>query len=203
MEDKERFNLVKTIRNIALEDGVDSITIDKLEVNPSIEKAILKRYFTDDEQVAKGIFENEQQAFERIFNDEHFESNNSIDMLLAVSRLIAKNFSYLTPSLYHHYQKKYPDIFRGYFNSRANSVFNRIRENLTNGMQQGYYRNDLSVELVARGYISRLIDLYDPANFPAEEFSFDTFFNQMFETFVLSIVTEKGKRYWETKRLKK
>ncbi len=202
MEDKERFNLIKTIRNIAREEGADSITIDKLEVNPSIEKSTLKRYFTDDEEVARGIFQNEQQAFEKIFNDEHFESNNSIDMLLAVSRLIAKNFSYLTPSLYHHYQKKYPDIFRGYFNNRANSVFNRIRENLTNGMQQGYYRNDLSVELVARGYISRMIDLYNPANFPAENFSFDAFFNQMFETFVLSIVTEKGKRYWETKRLK-
>jgi hypothetical protein len=161
---------------------------------------MLKKHFTNDKQIAKEIFKNEQLVFERIFNEENFENDNAIDKLLNVSRLIAKNFSYLTPILYHHYQQKYPDIFQGYFDQRAESVYNRIQENLVFGMQQGYYRDDLSVELVARGYISRLIDLYNPVNFPAEEFSFNAFFNQMFETFVLSIVTEKGKQYWESKR---
>ncbi len=200
MENKELFNLVKTIRNIARKDGVNSIAIDKLEANPMVENKVLKKHFSDDKQIAEEIFKNEQAVFEKIFQEENFENNNSIDMLLAVSRLIAKNFSYLTPALYHHYQIKYPEIFQSYFNNRAESVFNRIRENLVNGMQQGYYRNDVSIELVARGYISRLIDLYNPANFPAEDFSFDTFFNQMFETFVMSIVTDKGKHYWQKKK---
>jgi len=200
MENRELFNLVNTIRNIALQEGVDQITIDNLESNPKIENNMLKKHFTNDKQIAKEIFKNEQLVFERIFNEENFENDNAIDKLLNVSRLIAKNFSYLTPILYHHYQQKYPDIFQGYFDQRAESVYNRIQENLVFGMQQGYYRDDLSIELVARGYISRLIDLYNPTNFPAEEFSFNAFFNQMFETFVLSIVTEKGKQYWESKR---
>ena len=200
MENRELFNLVNTIRNIAQQEGVDQITIDNLESNPKIENNMLKKHFTNDKQIAKEIFKNEQLVFERIFNEENFENDNAIDKLLNVSRLIAKNFSYLTPALYHHYQQKYPDIFQGYFDQRAESVYNRIQENLVFGMQQGYYRDDLSVELVARGYISRLIDLYNPTNFPAEEFSFNAFFNQMFETFVLSIVTEKGKQCWERKR---
>jgi hypothetical protein len=200
MANRELFNLVNTIRNIARQEGVDQITFDNLESNPKIENSLLKKHFSDDMQIAKEIFKNEQLVFERIFNEENFENNNAIDKLLHVSRLIAKNFSYHTPALYHHYQQRFPDIFQSYFNQRAESVYNRIQENLVFGMQQGYYRNDLSVELVARGYISRLIDLYNPVNFPAEKFSFDTFFNQMFETFVLSIVTEKGKYYWEERK---
>ena len=200
MENRELFNLVKTIRNVAKQEGVDKIAIDKLESNPKVENNTLKKYFSDDKQIAKEIFKNEQLVFEKIFNEENFENNNAIDKLLNVSKLIAKNFSYLTPALYHHYQEKYPLIFQQYFDQRAESVFNKIQENLVTGMQQGYYRNDLSTELVARGYISRLVDLYNPSNFPAENFSFDTFFSQMFETFVLSIVTEKGGNYWEEKR---
>ncbi len=200
MENRELFNLVKTIRDVAKQDGVDKIAIDKLESNPKVENNTLKKYFSDDKQVAREIFKNEQQVFEKIFDEENFENDNAIDKLLIVSKLIAKNFSYLTPALYHHYQQKYPVIFQQYFDQRADSVFKKIKDNLVNGMQQGYYRNDLSIELVARGYISRLIDLYNPTNFPAEDFSFDAFFNQMFETFVLSIVTEKGKNYWEEKR---
>lgn len=200
MEKTECFNLIKTIRSIAQNEGVENITINKLKSNPVIDNHLIEKYFDNDKQVAKKIFNNEQEVFEKLFNEENFSNNNAIDKLLMVSKLIAKNFNYMTPALYHHYQKKYPDIFQGYFDQRSESVYNRIQKNLVLGMQQGYYCNDLSVELVARGYISRLADMYNPSNFPAKDFSFSTFFSQMFETFILSIVTEKGMQYWQEKK---
>jgi hypothetical protein len=64
----------------------------------------------------------------------------------------------------------------------------------------GFYRNDVSTELVARRYISRLLDLHDPDNFPPEEFSFLKLFDQMFESFVKSIATEEGLAHYEKKK---
>ena len=48
----------------------------------------------------------------------------------------------------------------------------KIFFNIQRGIWQGLYRDDVSTELVARRYISRLIDLHNPDNFPPEEFSF-------------------------------
>ena len=163
---------------------------------------LLDKYFIDDKEIAKAIFENERNHFEEVFEDKNFETSNAIDNLFTVSEIIAKNFHYLSPSLYHYYQEHYPAIYETYFNQRTEDVFNRIQINLNRGIWQGFYRDDLGIELVARGYISRLIDLYNKDNFPAKEFSFDDFFNQMVETFVLSIVTEKGLDYWNKKKKK-
>ncbi len=202
MKNDELNSLVETIRNIALKKGVSEISLEKLKANPALDNALLDKYFTTDKDLAESIFENDRQHFEVIFKDKNFETNNAIDNLFTVSEIIAKNFNYLSPSIYHHYQEKYPDVYEAYFNKRSDDVFNRISINLNRGIWQEYYRDDLGIELVARGYISRLIDLYNKENFPAEDFSFDDFFNQMVETFVLSIVTDKGLAYWNEKKKK-
>jgi len=61
------------------------------------------------------------------------------------------------------------------------------------------YREDLSVELVARLYISRLIDIHNPDFFPPARFSFSMLFDVMFESFIRSIAKIEGIKYFEEK----
>jgi hypothetical protein len=202
MKNDELTSLIETIRKIVLTDGVEEVKLERLRKNPAIQNDKLDKYFENDKKLAESIFENDKNHFEVIFQEKNFETNNAIDNLFTVSEVIAKNFNYLSPSIYHYYQEKYPDIYQSYFDKRSDLVFEKIKINLNRGIWQGYYRDDLGIELVARGYIKRLIDLYNKENFPADNFSFDDFFNQMVETFVLSIATEKGRAYWEKKKAK-
>jgi hypothetical protein len=45
-----------------------------------------------------------------------------------------------------------------------------MRKHIEQGIQQGVYRQDLSVELVSRIYISRLIDIHNPDFFRQTNF---------------------------------
>jgi len=72
--------------------------------------------------------------------------------------------------------------------------------NIQKGIRQKMYRSDVSTELVSRLYISRLIDLHDPAIFPPEKFSFETLFNTMFDHFIRGIATPAGLKYYEEKK---
>ena len=83
---------------------------------------------------------------------------------------------------------------------RIDFIYGKIQVNLHKGIQEELYRDDVSIELVARRYISRLLDLHEPDNFPPEEFSFDTLFMQMFDNFVKSIATKKGLKHYNKKR---
>ena len=80
----------------------------------------------------------------------------------------------------------------------------KMKINIFKGIGQGMYRSDLSVELLARLYISRLIDLHNPDFFPPEQYSFEILFDAMFDHFIRGIVNEEGMRYYEksSKRLK-
>ncbi len=198
---EERNSLLNTIRSIANDQGIAAIALDKLQSNPDIPNDLLNKHFKTDETLVEGILEAERKEFEIIFVDHDFDGYyDAIDILFTVSREMAAKFFNLSPSVTHKYKELYPDIYQQHIEARINFIFWKIQVNLQKGISQGMYRDDVSIELVARRYISRLLDLHDPNNFPPEKFSFITLFEQMFESFVESIATEKGLSYYHEKK---
>jgi hypothetical protein len=198
---EEQKELLQLIRNIANEKGVKEITLDKLYKNEKIPQDILKKYYTEDKNLVKDILTEERKKFEVIFIDHDFEGYyDAIDILFTVSRDMAGKFYHLSPSVTYEWKDVYPEVYQEHIEKRIDFIYEKINVNIQKGIISGLYRNDISTELVARRYISRLIDLHDPDNFPPEEFSFKKLFEQMFESFVKSIATEKGLEHFEKKK---
>ena len=203
MANQELSNFIKTIRKTARDKGINPVTLEKLKDVPSISNELLEKYIKSNDELVHLILENEREQLENILikYDENREETNAIDLLFNVSKEIADNFHKLSPALVHQYQELYPDIYKEHFNKKAEFVFQRISGNLREGKWQGFYRDDVSEELVARVYISRLVDMYNPDSFPAKDLSFSKVFIQMFENLVKSIATEKGLQYWENRKM--
>ena len=198
---EEQKELLQLIRNIANEKGIKEITLDKLYKNEKISQDILKKYYTSDEDLVRDILTEERKKFEEIFIDHDFEGYyDAIDILFTVSRDMAGKFYHLSPSVTYEWKDVYPEVYQEHIEKRIDFIYEKINVNIQKGIISGLYRNDISTELVARRYISRLIDLHDPDNFPPEEFSFKKLFEQMFESFVKSIATEKGLEHFEKKK---
>lgn len=192
--------LMSKIREIVNRDGIEKITISELSKQPEIAAELKKNKITTNSKLVEYILENERQMFEVIFLNNNFDNNfDAIDILFTVSREMGSKFFSLSPSVTHKYKELYPVVFQKHIEKRIDFIFKKISINLKKGISQGLYRSDVSIELVARLYISRLIDLHDPNNFPPEEFSFSTMFMQMFESFVENIATVKGMRHFEHK----
>lgn len=199
--DKEQIILIGKIRDIANQQGVEAVSLANLYVHPDFNKELLDKYFSSEEVLVEKILEDERRKFEEIFIDHDFDDNfDAIDILFTVGKEMSKKFYHLSPSITHKYELLYPEIYKKHFDERINFIFGKIQINLQKGISQGMYRNDVSVELVARLYIRRLMDLHNAENFPPEKFSFDTMFDQMFESFVRSVATQDGIAYFEKKK---
>jgi hypothetical protein len=197
----ERITLLQTIRNIANEKGVAQISLEKLRQNNAIPQDLLQKYYSDDLDLVTDILTEERKKFEEIFIDHDFDGYyDAIDILFTVSKEMAGKFFSLSPSVTYVWKDIYPDIYQEHIQKRIDFIYMKINVNLQKGIMSGFYRNDVSTELVARRYISRLLDLHDPDNFPPEEFSFRKLFDQMFESFVKSIATEEGLAHYEKKK---
>ncbi len=195
---KDIKELIAEIRALANKEGINTIGLSMLHNNPDFSSNDLNHHFNNDEDLVTLLLEHERREFEDIFTDNDFNDNyDAIEILLIVSKEIAGNFYNLSPSITHGYQEKYPEIFSDHMQKRIDFIFDKIQINLEKGIQEGLYRNDVSIELVARRYISRLLDLHDPGNFPPEDFSFATVFMQMFDSFLISIATEKGTKHYD------
>jgi hypothetical protein len=199
--DQELKSIITKIRTIANEKGIEAISLEMLYKNPDIPDDVLEKYFLDNETLAEKILEDERSHFEEIFVEHNFDGyNDAIDILFTVIIEMARKFYHLSPSVTYKYQQRYPEVYQKHIEERINFIYGKIQINLQKGISLGFYRDDVSIELVARLYIRRLIDLHDTDNFPPENFSMETMFIQMFERFVRSVATEKGIAYFEKKK---
>ena len=202
MNYSEKDHFIQQIRQIARKEGLNPVTLEKLKELPSVSNELLNKYIKNNKELARLILENEKKQMEQVLSIYEKDDDNAIDLLFRASRDIADKFHSLSPVLTNQYKELYPELYKEFFDYKASYVFDKIFFNIQRGIWQGLYRDDVSTELVARRYISRLIDLHNPDNFPPEEFSFSTVFIEMFENFVKSIATEKGLQYWEERKTK-
>lgn len=197
--DEHFLELLKEIRYTALSQKLKDFSFDEISATTGIPVADLKSYVKSHEELVEKILEIERQKFEEIFQVHDFEGINAIDILLTVSKEVAKYYILVTPSITLQLKEKFPKIYQEHFDKRIEFIFNKIQINLTKGIAQGMYREDLSIELLSRLYMSRLIDMHNPDLFPPEKFSFETLFALMFEDLVRSIAKPEGIAYFEKK----
>lgn len=194
--------IVDKTRELWHQKGVTKFSLGELAPVIGIPIETLSLHAKDDNELVEKILKFERESFENIFNTHDFEGVNAIDILLTVSKEVAKKFMDVNPSVTLELKKHYPQVYQNHIQDRINYIFGKIQINLTKGINQGIYRDDLSIELVARLYISRLLDLHNPELFPRQKFSFDTLFNFMFDSFVRSIAKPEGIAYFEKKKKK-
>ena len=197
--DDRLLELLKEIRLAVKTRNVNEFTFKELEAKAGIPEKELRPYFKDEETLVKSLLELERNKFEEIFIRHDFEGINAIDILLTVSKEVASNFILMSPAITIHLKERYPAIYQDHFEKRLNFIFGKIQINITKGISQGMYRDDLSIELLGRLYLSRLIDIHNPDLFPPDKFSFETLFEVMFEDLVRSIAKPEGIAYFEKK----
>ncbi|MBN1339205.1 MAG: hypothetical protein JXA03_07770 [Bacteroidales bacterium] len=191
--------ILKAVRYAASEKKLENFSFSEISEKTGISEKDILKYVNGEKEFVEKILELERQKFEEIFTEHDFEGVNAIDILLIVSKEVAKKFTLVSPSFTFRLKEKYPDVYQVHFDKRIEFIFSKIQINIQKGISQNMYREDLSIELIARLYISRLIDLHNPAFFPPEKFSFKTLFEVMFESFVRSIAKPEGITYFEKK----
>lgn len=197
--DQQLLDFLTKIRYAAKQKQLVDFSFSEIELKTGIKKVDLKKLVTSKEDLVEKLLEIERQKFHEIFLVHDFEGVNAIDILLTVSKELAKNFLLISPAITIHLKEKYPKIYQAHFDKQLDFIFDKIQINLTKGINQGMYREDLSIELLGRLYLSRLIDIHNPDLFPPDKFSFEMLFAVMFEDLVRSIANPEGIAYFEEK----
>jgi len=195
--DPELIAILVKARELFYQRGVRNVPLSLICTETGISSRKLQTFIRNKTELVTLLLEYERFSFERIFSRYNFDGVNSIDILLTVSREISSHFQDISPSLTIDLKKYYPDIYQKHMENRIEFIYSQMLLNLQKGIRLGIYRSDLSVELIARLYMRRLIDLHNPDFFPPDQFSFQTFFDVMFDNFIRGIATEEGIRYYE------
>ena len=197
---KLREILEKTVE-MFYEFGIRNLNMDDISRNLGISKKTLYQYVKSKEDLIEKLFYYDEMKWELGIATIKPDKLNAIDILVQVSLLVFNKMGKLDPKLKFELKKYYEPIYYQFMVRTQNHIFRQISRNIEKGIQEGLYRKDVNVDLVAGLYVRNLVDMHNKDYCYPETITFDQVFEALFENHIRAISTPEGTAYFEKRKL--
>ncbi len=196
---KLRAILEKTIELFS-EFGIRSLNMDDISRSLGISKKTLYQYVKSKEDLIEKLFYYDDYKMNIQFTSIETGNLNAIELLIQVSLIVSQEMGKLDPKIKFELKKYYEPIFNEFMVRKQNHIFSMISNNLEQGIKEGVYRIDLSVELVAGLYVRNLVLMHNKDFCMVENITFEKVFEVMFENHIRAISNAEGLAYFEKRK---
>ncbi|MFN8690743.1 MAG: TetR/AcrR family transcriptional regulator, partial [Cyclobacteriaceae bacterium] len=131
------------------------------------------------------------------FDQLHAESANAIDELGKISEAMARDFKNMNPALLYDLQKFHPNAWNVWLDYKNDYIRQSVVRNLTQGIGEGYFRPEINTEVLAILRINTVELGFSDQLFPPGKFEVVDVQMQIFEHFILGLLTDKGRKLYE------
>lgn len=176
--------------------GVRSISMDDIARHLSVSKKTLYQHFADKEDIVtltcQGHLHRNAGEFENI----HKTSRNAIEELVQLSVCLKRNVQDMNPSLLFDLQKYHPKAWRVWLDHKNKFIRESVVRNLKQGIAEGYFRPDIDPEVIASMRLEMVQLAFNEEIFPREKFRLADVHMQIFDHFVMGLLTDKGRKLY-------
>lgn len=191
--------LLRKISEIYIQKGIKSVTMDDLAHELGVSKKTLYVHFKDKEEVVDKVFLYLIQDHRCNIEILDIKKQNAIDKLLEVSQFLNSHIQKIHPSINYDLMKYYPKTWEKLILFKNDHIYNKIKANIAKGIEEGLYRGDFNIEIIAKLY-TRIMELpMDKDINLKQDISLDEIFKNLFIYHIRGIASQKGIDYLESK----
>jgi len=188
MKDK----ILNKAADLFLSYGFKSVTMDDIAKSLGISKKTVYSHYQTKRMLVHDttfyVFEQINEGICQICAGHQ----NPVQELYDIKSLVMEQLKGEKTSPHYQLQKYYPKIFFTLKQKQFNSINQCVSENLKRGMEMGFYRKDLDVELITKFYLNGNLGLMNLDIFPMEHFEMGELKSAFLEYHIRAIATEKG-----------
>jgi AcrR family transcriptional regulator len=174
--------------------------MDDIAHNLGISKKTLYQHYADKDDIVTTALKNYVNSRCTEFASIKAKINNPIEELVLMSERLKQSIKNANPSMLFDLQKYHHvawDLWKTY---RNEYIRESLVRNLREGIELGFYREDLNPDIIATVRLE-LIDLgFDQQVFPKDQFTTTEVQMQLLEHFTQGILTTKGRKLYEKYR---
>jgi len=195
MEINER--IIVAAESLFMKYGARSVTMDDIARELSVSKKTIYQYYTDKDEivtlVSQAHIDQEKEDFNKIFETSH----NAIEEMFKMSQCMRKIVTEINPSLLFDLQKYHRKAWDLYLVYKTEFIKNSVVNNLSKGIEEGYYREEIDVEIIATYRVEQVQMAFDNKIFTRNKFNFLVVQMQLFDHFLHGLLTDKGRKLYK------
>ena len=179
--------------------GVKSVNMDKVATNLGISKKTLYVYFDNKQDLVNHCFQKHYDLVSEMINTTAAQFENAIDELFAIDESCSLVMKQTNPYLLGELKRYYPNTWALIEQLKQKVLFNIMKKNLNKGVEQGIYRKEIDVDIIAKLMINRIDALINEEVFPLTHYDFRKLLTEIRIYHLRGITTLKGINYLEQK----
>ena len=137
-------------RDLFMQYGLRSVSMDDIAGKLGMSKKTIYQYYADKDELIVAVISEELLQNQNICDRDRSTAHNAIHETFLAMDMVVELFSSMNPSLLYDMQKYHPNAFVKFQQHKNDYLYNNIRENLEKGIQEGLYRDDINLNILAR-----------------------------------------------------
>lgn len=174
--------------------------MDDIAKELGISKKTIYLHFPDKDSIINEttycMLSNEKAQAEEI----HRQTDNPILEMVHSTKIMSEMLEDINPVLFYDLKKYYPAAWKKYELFKLDFL-EIVKRNLNQGIKEGYYRNDIDVDILAKLRIESVDMAFDMEVFSPKHFKVFKVQLQFIDHFIRGIVSPKGLEFYENSKI--
>jgi AcrR family transcriptional regulator len=201
MDQKER--IIAQARELFIRLGIRSVSMDDIAGQIGISKKTLYQHFEDKDELVERVV-----AFEttRMQDECHCCANtaeNAVEEIFKTMEMVMQHFRNMNPMVLFDMHKFHGKAFAKFMEHKNIFLLDFISTNLKRGVSEGYFRQDIKIDILAKFRLESMMLAFNMDAFPPVKYNLAEVTITMIENFLYGLATSSGYKLIEEYKLKR
>ena len=190
MEIKDR--ILNHTQALFMRNGIKSVSMDDIAADLAMSKKTLYKWFENKDQIVQAAMSRHLGSTQSECTAMIQSATSAIDELFQMLAWIKQEFGNVHPSIFYDLRKFHPGTWQLWQAHKNEFILSQIEANLRRGIEEGLFRADLDVDVLARLRLAQIELQFDPELYPPRVFANERVSVALLEHFMLGVATLKG-----------
>jgi AcrR family transcriptional regulator len=192
-------NWIDRVEKLFMRFGIKSITMDDVAADLGISKKTLYQMVESKDDLVIKVLERHISREKSQFINLSAVAPNALEEIFIIMDSNSQEMSQMKTNIINDLQKYHRPAWELIQKFHYDFVFQVIKENLQRGRDEGLYREDFDIDILAKLHLATAFNMFDPTIFPDSNTDRVTLFNEYMMHYLHGIVSPKGLVYLKKK----
>lgn len=197
--EEKKLKVLEGAGKLILKYGIKSMTMDDIARELGISKKTLYQHVEDKNDLVKQIIQLDMNTDHRTICNVLNQNLNAVDESFEIFKAIVQNLGDVPSNILYDLKKYHPDAYNMHREFMWTFSKKCIADNLTKGIQEGYYRQDINPNIISTNYILMVINIFENSDSFGKDIHPIEIYKELFMYHVNAIASNKGRKYLSEK----